>query len=471
MTTRRQFLAGAGALVGAAALGAAPVRGQGSGGVVLEAAERPQALPCFGGGTLPTWTFSDAPTTVLRIPAGKPFRATLVNALPREGEHATIHWHGIRLQNAADGVPYLTQEPVLPGKSFVYDFTPPDPGSFFFHTHCNTPEQLGRGLAGILLVEGDETEPYDAERLVVLRDWGIAEDGSFSPFYTAEGATHAGTFGNVRSANGAADPAIAVPASADVRLRILNIDRSRIMQLGIEGAECHVAAIDGMPITPFPLEAWFAGPAGRIDVVMRSPGAGGEARLVDYFAPKPVPLARFRAEGSAIRTGAFRPAPLRPPSLPEPDLSGAERIPFVFSATATAAAVSALPAISAEGLYLDDLCTSEAAFWAINKRVWPAGDHSRIPPPLAELKRGGSYIFELENTTARMHPIHVHGHSFKVLSSNKRVLPAHWADTILLMPKERIEVAFVADNPGDWMFHCHVIEHQETGMMGYIRVA
>jgi FtsP/CotA-like multicopper oxidase with cupredoxin domain len=70
-----------------------------------------------------------------------------------------------------------------------------------------------------------------------------------------------------------------------------------------------------------------------------------------------------------------------------------------------------------------------------------------------------------------MHPIHLHGHTFKVLDSNKVDRPVHWADTVLLTPKERVRIAFVADNPGRWMFHCHIIEHQDTGMMGYVTVA
>ena len=163
---------------------------------------------------------------MLRLRAGDRLRATLNNSLPRAGEHVSIHWHGIRLPNAEDGVPYLTQPPVPPGESFTYDFAPPDAGTFFFHTHCNTAEQLGRGMAGVLIVEGDEPEPYDAERLVVLRDWAIGEDGGFGPFLTGE-AARAGTFGTVRSCNDMIAPDIAVPAAADVRLRILNIDRTR----------------------------------------------------------------------------------------------------------------------------------------------------------------------------------------------------------------------------------------------------
>jgi FtsP/CotA-like multicopper oxidase with cupredoxin domain len=78
---------------------------------------------------------------------------------------------------------------------------------------------------------------------------------------------------------------------------------------------------------------------------------------------------------------------------------------------------------------------------------------------------------EIINATPHPHPIHMHGNTFKVISSNKgKVLP-HFADTALVAPKERLKVAFVADNPGAWMLHCHIIEHQETGMMGYVEIA
>ncbi len=102
--------------------------------------------------------------------------------------------------------------------------------------------------------------------------------------------------------------------------------------------------------------------------------------------------------------------------------------------------------------------------WAWNSRVFPGID--ALPVRLGDRVR-----VRMGNLTMTSHPIHIHGHRFLVLKSNRRDLPVHHADTVLLQPKERIEVAMVADNPGDWMLHCHIIEHQETGMMGYIRVA
>src|SRR5262249_6059573 len=103
--------------------------------------------------------------------------------------------------------------------------------------------------------------------------------------------------------------------------------------------------------------------------------------------------------------------------------------------------------------------------------AWPGNGHEKKPPPLFELTSGKSYVAELFNGTPHQHPMHLHGHTFKVLSSSERDLPVHWADTVLVRPRERVRIAFVAGQPGDWMFHCHIIEHQETGMMAYFKVS
>jgi FtsP/CotA-like multicopper oxidase with cupredoxin domain len=479
---RRRFLSGGiGCAIGAmlprfgqsATSDLPPPANPGHGGAVtldLVAAERPTALPCFGGKSLPLWTLSDrAWPPVVRLKLGERLDATFTNDLQDKEEHSSIHWHGIRLPNDQDGVPYLTQRPVWPGEKFAYSFVPPDTGTFFFHPHCDTAQQLGRGMAGLLIVEGDESEPYDADVPIVFRDWRLDEaGGGFLPFFTPEGAGKAGTFGAIRSANGEIDAEIFLPAGGDCRLRLLNLDNTRVMEVGIEDAEAAIVAVDGIALPPEPLKSWRLGPAMRIDVAVRAPADGKTVRMVDYFAPEPVPLARLTGRGETRRADAFDPPPLRAGRIPAPDMNSAERLTFAFSATASADAIAEA---EAQGLLLDSLCASAGTFWAINKNVWPGGDHSRIPAPLATLTRGKSYVFELQNLTPHQHPIHIHGHSFKFLKSNKRDLPVHHADTVLLQARERVEVAFVADNPGDWMLHCHIIEHQESGMMGYIRVA
>jgi len=435
----------------------------------LVAAERPVALPAFGGRAMPLMTFfeGDVFPPVVRIRRGDALVATLDNRLPASAEEMSVHWHGLRIPNGEDGVPYLTQSPVPPGERYVYRFTPPDAGTFWFHTHCNTAETIGRGLLGVLVVEGDESEPYDADVLVCLKDWRIGEDGGFLPFITDEGAARAGSFGTLRSANGAAALRIALPAGGDCRLRVLNVDPTRIPEIGVEGAEAAIVAIDGIAVPPFPLRSWRLGPAMRLDLVVRAPAGGGEARLVDYHAPQPVTLATLAATGTPRRTAAFDPAPLLAADLAAPDLANAAPLAFTFSATATGLDVADLAGTPAP---LGPLCVTRRSFWAINRAPWPDGGHAVLPPPLATLERGRSYRLSLHNVTPHPHPVHIHGHFFRVLSSNRRDVVPHFADTVLLTPKERLEVALVADNPGDWMLHCHIIEHQETGMMGYVRV-
>ncbi len=437
--------------------------------LALVASEREAVLLGPGRPASRVWSFGEEFLPVVRMRRGERLVASLENRL---AEHTTIHWHGVRVPNAQDGVPYVTQPPVEPGQSFTYDFVPPDTGTFFFHPHCNTIVQLGRGLAGVLVVEGDETRPYDADLVLALKDWRLAEDGGWLPFTSPAAAARAGTFGTVRTVNAQIAPRIPVPAGGDIRLRILNLDPTRIGQLGIESAEAAVVAIDGMGLSPFPLDTWRLGPAMRIDVVIRAPAPGETATLVDYFAPEPVTLATLVGAGQppARRRKGFDPAPLLRNDLPVPEVKSAEKLRFAF-----ASASGGLARIAAEGdalatALLDSLCTAEVTNWSINKRSWASRDHANLPAPLAELAVGLSYVAELSNETPHPHPIHMHGMMFRVLGSSTRKLPDCYCDTVLLTPKERLTIAFRPDAPGDWMFHCHLIEHQETGMMGFLRV-
>ncbi len=417
-------------------------------------------------GPSPVITYGDT-TPVIRLKHGQPLRATLVNGLD---EHTSIHWHGIRLPNAVDGVPFLTQPPVKPGERFVYAFTPPDAGSFFFHPHCNTVQLLGRGLAGILIVEEESAPRFDADIVAVVKDWALNPDGSFGTITSDRGASRAGTFGSVTTVNGAIAPVIDVPANGDVRLRLYNVDSTRVVDFQIEGAEAWIIAVDGNPLTPRPLDGWLMGPAMRIDVLFRAPRTpGAQLRLLNVYSSEAKALATFRAVGEPLANRRFRPRALPAAAIPAPDLKNAPVIPMAFSATAVAQVFD--PVLSAGLPLADSLCLSEKTFWAINQQSWPEGGHGRLPPPIATLEKGRSYIFELNNLTPHLHPIHIHGYTFLVLESDQRPVPRHHADTVLLQPKERLKVAIRADNPGDWMFHCHIIEHQDNGMMGYLRVA
>ena len=329
---------------------------------------------------------------------------------------------------------------------------------------------LGRGLAGILIVEEERGPVFDADLVCMVKDWQLLKDGSFGRISTDKGAGRAGTFGNTATVNGRIAPVFNVPANGDIRARLYNVDNTRILDLRLEGTEAWILAVDGNPLPPRPLDGWLMGPAMRLDVLFRAPKKAGETvQLVNVYAAEPRPLASFRAMGEALSNRAFRPRALPASSIPLPDVKNAAALRVDFSATAVAQMFD--PALSADLPFADSLCLSDKTFWAINQQSWPQDGHQRLPPPIATLERGKGYIFELANLTPHLHPIHIHGHTFLVLDSDKRDIPTHHADTVLLEPRERMRVAFLADNPGDWMLHCHIIEQQETGMMGYVRVA
>jgi FtsP/CotA-like multicopper oxidase with cupredoxin domain len=431
----------------------------------LTARQRALQLPTASAAS-PVWTYADTWPLVVRAPRGQVFRADLHNEL---AEHTTIHWHGIRLPMAMDGVPYMTQPPVEHGQSFAYEFTPPDAGTFFFHPHCDTVTQLGRGLAAALIIEDPaEQGLFAADLVCAIKDWQLNPDGSFGAFITDKGAARAGTFGNVETVNAQPLAELEAPAGGWVRLRVLNLDSSRIVVLDLAGAEGRIVATDGNPLPPIPVKGWRLGPAMRADIVFRMPeDPSADVMLNNVFSTAPRPLARIAAAGSAKSSPAM--PELVATSVPEGDPAQAKRLSFDLTAGHVSPQLEAY--LKETGLTIDALCLPGQTFWAINGQSWAGQNHQLIPPPLAELKLGQPYLFEIFNGTPHPHPIHLHGHTFRVLRSNKKDLIPHLADTVLVAPKERVEICFIADNPGDWMMHCHIIEHQETGMMGYFRVA
>ncbi|WP_064682331.1 multicopper oxidase family protein [Rhizobium bangladeshense] len=399
----------------------------------------------------------DGMPPVLRLTKGQPYAARLNNQLD---EPTTIHWHGLRIDNRMDGVPFVTQPYIYTGDSFDYAFTPPDAGTFWYHPHCNTLTQIGHGMTGMLVVE-DPTDPeFDAEVLLNLRDWRLGGDGQFIAPFRPRDAAKSGTYGTVRTANWHREPQYDAPAGGLVRLRIAITDVTRIFSLKMAGADATVIAIDGNPVPKrFPLDLLQIGPGQRLDLAVRMPdGEGAVATLEDLRGTTPKTIASLRAVGQSLKRDFGDLGPLAKNPVPKADLSAAEEIPLVLSATAENAAV-------------ESICgTLGYSFWAINKVPW-SGDTPDPTAPLAELKLGKSYVFNLENTTPHAHPIHLHGMSFTVISSSTREVMPLVSDTYLVQPDEKVQLALVADNPGDWVLHCHIIEHQKTGMTSYVRVS
>ncbi len=449
MLTRRTVLAG---MLGLGALGAT-----GAGALVarlgrpqvqqvdLIAAER--NLELIPGMQTPAWTYGGiAPGQLLRARQGDILQVRFHNQLP---EPTTIHWHGLRVPLEMDGVPYLSQLPVLPGEYFDYQLPLLDAGSFWYHPHTASAHQLGRGLVGPLIVEEREPSGFAHERVLSLKTWHIDQRGQFTDFLIGRDAARGGTPGRLTTLNGQHSPLLELPAGQIVRLRILNLDNTLTYRLNLPGAEARIYALDGHPVAPVALDGdYWLGPGMRIELGLRVPAAGQELALRNG----PLRLATLRSVASAAQPGDWPPALPRNP-LAEPDLARAETLRFNFEWTG-ALSVGQSP-----------------TYWQINGQAWDIMDRSCVERPIATLQRGRSYILELRNLSQYQHPIHLHGMAFKVLASNRRRIDTPWfTDTYLLGRNETARVALVADNPGTWMFHCHVIDHMETGLMAAIRV-
>lgn len=470
MSRRSLLLAGAGlALMPSLLSGSA--RAKATAGIALRAAPRQVAL---GGDEAPTtdvWAYNTTvPGPTLRFRQGEPARIVVENRLD---EDTTVHCHGIRLPNAMDGVPGLTQKPIKPGESFTYEFTPPDAGTFWYHPHADSLRQLGRGLAGGLIIEEREHVAVDRDILWMLTDWRLTSDAQIAPgFGNAMDAGMAGRIGNTVTLNGAISTDERVRAGERVRLRLVNASLARIMALRFENHRPRVVALDGQPCDPHEPEGGrvLLGPAMRVDVVLDMQGEPGHRyRVIDeFYEGRSYWLTQLAYEQTPpIRKNPLD-APLALPAnpLPQPDLPSAERHELRLQGGMMGGGMMSGGMMGGMGMS----GMSHRAVWAINGQSMTGDGHADMPP-LLTLRRGQSTVLAIVNETAWWHPMHLHGHSFRILKRNGSSVPHNlWGDTVLVAPRETVEVAFVADNPGDWMIHCHITDHQVSGLMAVIRI-
>jgi FtsP/CotA-like multicopper oxidase with cupredoxin domain len=431
------------------------------------------------------WAYDGAiPGPLLRLKQGEPARIVVANGL---AEDTTVHWHGIRVPNAMDGVPFLTQPPIKPGETFAYEFTPPDAGTFWYHTHDHGLEQLARGLGGPIIVEEREPVAVDRDILWFLSDWRLTEDGQIASGYGGMmDAGMSGRVGNFVTLNGQGETTDRVRAGERIRLRLVNGAVARMMALRFEGHRPVVVALDGQPCEPHePRDGQIVlGPAMRADLIVDMVGAPGRRysviddfydglsyRLTELVYDDQPPL-RARSSDAAIVL------PRNP--VPEPDLAAAERHDLVLQGGMMGGgAMTGMGGMIGGGGGMMGgskrgmggmMGMGGDAVWAINGASM-TGDGSADMAPAFTFERGHSVALTLRNQTAWSHPMHFHGHSFRVLTLNSVATPHHiWRDTVLLAPKDAVEIAFVADNPGNWMLHCHVMDHQVSGLMTVLRI-
>ena len=442
----------------------------------LHAAMDPVRLVPEPIGSTDAWCFNGSvPGPEIRVRQGERIRVNVTNGL---NEETTVHWHGMRVPNAMDGVPHLTQAPIRSGGAFTYEFDALDAGTFWYHPHQRSFEQVGRGLYGPLIVEEPSPIRVDRDLTWVLDDWRLTKDGQISEdFGNLHDMSHNGRIGNTVTINGQVPDTFSVRRGERIRLRLINAANARIFGIDFGTHKPVIVAIDGQPVAPhIPEDGLLVlGPAMRMDVVIDMVGdvnqrysltdpfyQGLKYRLVDLvYADTPL---RDRVPDWDMQ--------LSTNPLSEPDLNDAERHEVMFNGGMMGGMVMqelggsmGHERMGAMGSMRGMMHTGK--IWFING----VAAEGHIMEPMLTLRHGQSHIISMTNATAWHHPIHFHGHSFRVISRNGNPT-AHkeWQDTVLMVPKERVEIAFVADNPGDWMFHCHILEHQAAGMMGVIRV-
>ncbi len=427
----------------------------------LVAKEAAQQIAPDGFSETRVWTYGgQVPGPEIRVSQGARVQRRLSNNLPQP---TTVHWHGIRINNAMDGVPGLTQDVVPTGSHFDYDFKVPDAGTYWYHAHNRSMEQVARGLYGPLIVEEAVAPDVDRDLTLMLDDWRLDPETAqiMDDFGNGHDLSHAGRLGNLVSVNGRFDPVYSVCGGERLRLRLINASNARIFDLGLDGLSGWIVALDGMPLE-VPLEVndrFPLAPAQRADLIVDVRAeSSAVANLVSFERDGSYGLVRFDVSGPSktARTGI---TPLVPNQMP--DVS-AENVPLHRMEMQGGAMRWLESARIGESELSGQELSQLGRFWALN------GDAERPAEPFLDAQKGTTHRIEFVNETAFPHAMHLHGHHFRLILQGGTLGP--WRDTVLVERGQTRQIALVADNPGDWLLHCHMLGHAASGMMSWFRV-
>ncbi len=441
------------------------------------------------GGARSTWLYEGGyPGPEIRVTEGDRLRVTVENRLP---EPTTVHWHGVPVPNAMDGVPGVTQPAIPPGETFVYDYVAEPAGTYMYHSHAGL--QLDRGLVGPLVVE--ERDPHvawDREHVVMLDDWLPGEpapaseraDGGMGGMMDGMGGmmggrgdgegggtTRRGRSGETGGRGGMRltdparpeyrallvngrgpedPPALEVRGGERVRLRLVNPASATTFRVAIAGHRMAVTHTDGRPVEPVTVDALVIGPGERYDVVVEADRPGAWTLAAESVLGSPPPARAVLRYADAARS--------RPPDGQRPEgLDGGRTLqPSDLRSVETALGSGAPSPDRVLELPLSWGMMMRPDRWTIDGERHPDADPLRV-------REGERVRVEMVNHSPIHHPMHLHGHFFRTGEALKETLlvPGHMG---------RRSFTFTADNPGDWLFHCHNLYHLEAGMARVVSV-
>jgi FtsP/CotA-like multicopper oxidase with cupredoxin domain len=373
----------------------------------------------------------EVPGPLIEANVGDTIEVQLTNSV---AQATTIHWHGIRLPAAMDGTEAV-QALVEPRETFEYRFVVPDAGTFWYHSHANETEQVERGLYGGLVVRDADEPGFDGERVLFLDDLKL-EGGDVAPFGD-EHEHHAGREGDVRLVNGRQEPELEIAGGTIERWRVVNTANTRFVLLSLGGRPFTIIGTDGGLVPePLPVTEVLVTPGERVDLAV-GPFPEGEEIAIEAL---PYDRGKGETETETFATLKVGPAAASQAQVPS-KLRPIE--PLVVG--------------DAEPTRTIDL-----------KALMHAGQHQRDEP----VRVGDLQVWDLVNETSQDHPFHLHGFFFQVVQENG--VPTRslaWKDTVNVPRKSTARIAWLPDDrPGEWMYHCHILEHHAMGMMAHFAV-
>ena len=426
------------------------------------------------GKAITAWTYNGAvPGHPIRVREGDRVRVVFTNRLP---EPTTIHWHGVDVPAAMDGVPDISQPAVQPGAMFVYEFDARPAGTRWYHTHVNSARQQDLGLSAPFIIEPLTADvPADREYTLLLDDWittsqpaptAPADGGMMGGDSSGNGMMggmmdDAGPAYDTFTINGKAFPVTApltVRKDERVRLRLINASNMQTFIVRLVGHRLQVSHTDGNPLqAPVMVDAVPIAPAERYDVSFVADHPG---RWPLYALNQPHTLGGLK---TLVVYEGFE-------SAPEAELPDLEPGLQVWS-YALGQGVDRLPSPAGRGqiyrltLSGGTMMSGDPTVWTINGKVYP---HTEM----LAADRNQLVSVRLSNMSMQAHPFHLHGQSFRVLRVDGQALPKPLIkDTVdVTAMMGTVDLEFVAANPGDWMFHCHKPMHMDGGMATLVKI-
>lgn len=416
--------------------------------IEVEIEARVQNIEFLPGLQTPAWTYNGTvPGPLIQGKVGDTLIVHFKNSLP---EATTIHWHGLRVPNDMDGAPGVTQQPIEPGEEFRYEFTLRDAGTYWYHPHSDSAAQVGYGLYAPLVVT-DPNEPKLADDLVlILSDMNITETGELGP--PDSGGNFGDLFGregNVLLVNGKVLPTLKVRTGKQQRWRIINAARSRYYSIRLpEHRFMRLGGDNGFAARSTDVYNLIVTPGERADAIFTPASPPGTSTILPW-----VPTERgygslyARARENLLTIETVKDPPVQPLAIPE-QLRTIEPIDIANAKERTL----------------------NLTIGFVNRRVEMGVNgipYWRAAP--IEVQVGDTEVWNVVNDTDFAHPFHLHGYFFQVLDETR--VP-EWKDTVDVPAHSSRKLAIKFDErPGAWMYHCHILDHAEAGMMGHLTVS